>query len=630
MKKIIIFLFLFLVSVSVNAKEDYSWSDFDRSCFTKMAEINILNLETFKVEIDDDVNPLFVQGNKFLANKIYEKTKEEYVDYSVLNEQGLKAGGLEDAQKYLNDGNLNTSINFDPYFTGTRQIIIDAGEILEVGSFKFNFEYKAHHLIRFYISENGEDYINVKHPEDFNFRFLKIEFEDLNKRVNENYNLSIKELNLIKKGNSVFLLNPESKGLLNIYVDYKCEDKDKLREVFNEINIKSRQANFSTDIYTSLIDINLKDNIFYDSDFDNDNILNDEDNCPFDFNPNQGDVDGDLMGDVCDFDNEVKNFNDKDSDSDGVADSLDNCVYIYNPKQLDSNASKYGDLCSDNDKDGVVGYLDNCVYVYNPKQEDVNVNKVGDACEFDKDNDGIFDSLDNCISIYNPNQLDQDNDDIGDKCDNCDIYNPRQIDKNNNNIGDKCEENAQKILENDKDGDTILNYKDNCPEIMNFNQEDEDGDGVGDKCDNCLGLKNPKQEDKNNNRIGDMCEDADQDGIVGYLDNCQFYANADQADQDNDGVGDVCEDDDRDGFVAIDDNCPFDFNKDQSDIDKDGIGDKCDDHDNRFLESNKGLFIGFIIFITIIFVILIILMMKKIKTVNQSVNNNKENQKDLK
>ena len=42
-------------------------------------------------------------------------------------------------------------------------------------------------------------------------------------------------------------------------------------------------------------------------------------------------------------------------------------------------------------------------------------------------------------------------------------------------LGDVCDD--------DKDGDTILNADDNCPEIANEDQADFDGDGIGDVCD---------------------------------------------------------------------------------------------------------------------------------------------------
>ncbi|WP_231372829.1 thrombospondin type 3 repeat-containing protein [Aureivirga sp. CE67] len=60
-----------------------------------------------------------------------------------------------------------------------------------------------------------------------------------------------------------------------------------------------------------------------------------------------------------------------------------------------------------------------------------------------------------------------------------------------------------------------------------------------------------------------LTEDNDGDGILNFEDNCPDIANADQADNDGDGMGDVCdEDDDNDGILDTEDDCPFIFNLD--------------------------------------------------------------------
>ncbi len=48
---------------------------------------------------------------------------------------------------------------------------------------------------------------------------------------------------------------------------------------------------------------------------------------------------------------------------------------------------------------------------------------------------------------------------------------------------DENEDGIPDCLEADTDGDGILDYKDNCPELENPEQEDLDGDGAGDICD---------------------------------------------------------------------------------------------------------------------------------------------------
>lgn len=129
------------------------------------------------------------------------------------------------------------------------------------------------------------------------------------------------------------------------------------------------------------------------ADYDKDGILNQFDNCPFHFNPEQ-----------------------KDKDDDGIGDSCDNCPNFKNPSQLDNNNNGIGDICEDDDKDGVLNLLDNCVNYSNPDQKDENKNGMGDACE-DFDNDRIINDKDNCINDFNPDQADKDRDKIGDACD---------------------------------------------------------------------------------------------------------------------------------------------------------------------------------------------------------------------
>jgi streptogramin lyase len=70
-------------------------------------------------------------------------------------------------------------------------------------------------------------------------------------------------------------------------------------------------------------------------DSDGDGILEDVDNCPETFNPDQLDSDGDGDGDVCD----------GDDDGDGVADTSDNCRLLASPDQTDSNLDGFGNRC---------------------------------------------------------------------------------------------------------------------------------------------------------------------------------------------------------------------------------------------------------------------------------------------
>jgi hypothetical protein len=138
-------------------------------------------------------------------------------------------------------------------------------------------------------------------------------------------------------------------------------------------------------------------------------------------------------------------------------------------------------------------------------------------------------------------------------------------------------------VEADDDGDRIIDFWDNCPEIKNGLQIDTDRDGTGDVCDtdrdgdgianrvdNCPGHANPSQN-------ADFCTDTDRDGFMDNVDNCFNVANWDQSDVDSDGAGDACDtDDDADGLADSNDNCPLRSNPGQEDQDTDRVGDACD------------------------------------------------------
>jgi Thrombospondin type 3 repeat len=97
----------------------------------------------------------------------------------------------------------------------------------------------------------------------------------------------------------------------------------------------------STDIKTTVIsdpELGWWLNMTYNKDFDNDTIINDNDNCPLKSNKDQKDTDKDLIGDVCDLDLNNKNPLLGDSDHDGVDDERDNCPFTRNPDQRDENS----------------------------------------------------------------------------------------------------------------------------------------------------------------------------------------------------------------------------------------------------------------------------------------------------
>lgn len=98
-------------------------------------------------------------------------------------------------------------------------------------------------------------------------------------------------------------------------------------------------------------------------------------------------------------------------------------------------------------------------------------------------------------------------------------------------------------IENDRDGDGVVDTVDNCPDVFNpiralddARQEDFDGDGIGDVCDPC-----PFDRSNRDCENFALANDLDRDGIPNGTDNCPTGSNPDQADGDGDGHGDACD-----------------------------------------------------------------------------------------
>lgn len=101
-------------------------------------------------------------------------------------------------------------------------------------------------------------------------------------------------------------------------------------------------------------------------DSDGDGVLDDQDICPG--GDDSVDTDGDFVPDFCDscpIDADNDSFGDAcdtDNDNDGVPDAEDNCLYDWNPDQEDFDNDGEGDICdTDIDGDCVVDAFDQCL-----------------------------------------------------------------------------------------------------------------------------------------------------------------------------------------------------------------------------------------------------------------------------
>jgi hypothetical protein len=123
------------------------------------------------------------------------------------------------------------------------------------------------------------------------------------------------------------------------------------------------------------------------ADLDGDGVSDDVDDCPADADPDQADLDGDLLGDVCD----------PDDDGDSVLDEVDNCPADADPDQADLDQDGLGDVCDpDDDGDSVLDEADDCPAEADPDQADLDGDLLGDVCDPDDDGDSVLDEADEC------------------------------------------------------------------------------------------------------------------------------------------------------------------------------------------------------------------------------------------
>ena len=75
-------------------------------------------------------------------------------------------------------------------------------------------------------------------------------------------------------------------------------------------------------------------------------------------------------------------FDGGDSDGDGVPDATDNCPDVPNPDQGNNDGDSLGDVCDpDDDNDGIDDVADNCPIDANPSQDDFDGDGLGNVCD---------------------------------------------------------------------------------------------------------------------------------------------------------------------------------------------------------------------------------------------------------
>ena len=171
-----------------------------------------------------------------------------------------------------------------------------------------------------------------------------------------------------------------------------------------------------------------------------------------------------------------------DRDEDTILDNDDNCPANFNPGQEDANSNGVGNICEppDFDSDGIRDELDNCPLLANVNQLDTDADDSGDVCDSDDDNDGLSDTLELSIGT-NTLLVDTDGDNISDFDEvnydgNANVFtpgadlNPLVMDTDNDGFNDDVEliagSNPLDILSTPADGDINQDGSVNVIDLM--------------------------------------------------------------------------------------------------------------------------------------------------------------------
>ena len=358
------------------------------------------------------------------------------------------------------------------------------------------------------------------------------------------------------------------------------------------------------------------------TDGDGDGICDRIDNCVEVSNADQTNTDGDPFGDICDDDDDNDGADDDrevecetepldaasapvDTDADGKCDPRDNCVEVANPDQGDLDGDTIGDACDEDDDDDGFTDTDEIACSGDPRDADV--------LPPDEDADGACDAVDNCLGLSNPDQANGDAEGFycGDAA-ACEMETGcRYVDVDGkaylicdaavrseywNRARRYCEalgghlatidtrELAQQLAGaglagyiglDDRAAEGEFEWLDGTPldyEAWADGEPDSERLGprgqiaVPEAAEDCVVARPDGTwlDVDCDTETGFACEADDRDPHGDACDNCPAVVNADQADGDGDGFGDAC------------DNCPGQADPAQLDGDADGTGDGCD------------------------------------------------------